>query len=85
MEVLIGVDPHKATNSAAAVSSAGEVLEYATFSASRQGLRALRAWAKRFGKRRWAIEGANGLGRTVAQYLVGNREDVLDVPAKLSA
>jgi len=61
IEVLIGVDPHKATNSAAAVSSAGELLEYATFSASRQGLRALRAWAKRFGKRRWAIEGANGL------------------------
>jgi transposase len=85
MEVLIGVDPHKATNSAAAVGGAGELLEHATFPTNRQGLRALRAWAKRFEKRRWAVEGASGLGRMVAQYLVGNGELVVDVPAKLSA
>jgi hypothetical protein len=43
MEVLIGVDPHKVTNTAAAVGGTGELLEHATFSASRQGLRSLRA------------------------------------------
>jgi transposase len=85
MEVLIGVDPHKATNSAVAIDGTGELLEQATFSASRQGLQALRAWAKRFEKRRWAVEGASGLGRTLAQFLVANGEDVVDVPAKLSA
>ena len=85
MEVLIGVDPHKATNSVAAIDESGELLEHASFPSSRHGLRALRAWAKRFEKRRWAVEGASGLGRAVAQYLVANGEGVVDVPAKLSA
>ena len=85
MEVIIGVDPHKATNSVAAIDGAGELLAHTSFSSSRHGLRALRAWAKRFEKRRWAVEGASGLGRTVAQYLVANGENVADVPAKLSA
>lgn len=61
MEVLIGVDPHKATNAVAAIDESGELLEHASFSSSRHGLRALRAWAKRFEKRCWAVEGASGL------------------------
>jgi transposase len=85
MEVLIGVDPHKATNSVAAIDESGELLEHASFPSSRHGLRALGAWAKRFEKRRWAVERASGLGRAVAQYLVANGEGVVDVPAKLSA
>ncbi len=85
MEVLIGVDPHKATYSVAAIDESGELLEQASFSSSRQGLRALWRWAKRFKQPRWAIEGAGGLGRTLAQYLVSNGESVVDVPAKLSA
>jgi transposase len=85
VEVLIGVDPHKAAHAVAAIDESGELLEQASFSSSRHGLRALRRWAKRFEQRRWAIEGAGGLGRTLAQYLVANGESVLDVPAKLSA
>lgn len=85
MEVLIGVDPHKATNSVAAIDESGELLECASFSSSRHGLRALHRWSRRFGRRSWAVEGASGLGRTLAQYLVGNGESVVDVPSKLSA
>ncbi len=85
MKVLIGVDPHKATNAVAALDEHGEVLERAEFSANRRGLRALERWAKRFPERRWAIEGANGLGRTLSQRLVSADEEVVDVPAKLSA
>jgi hypothetical protein len=48
---------------------AGELLQQVTFTASKHGLRALGAWAKRFEKRRWAVEGASGLGRSVAQFL----------------
>jgi transposase len=33
----------------------------------------------------WAVEGANGTGRPVAQRLLESGEDVLDVPAKLAA
>ena len=83
--MLIGVDPHKATHAVAAIDESGELLEQASFSSGMHGLRALRRWAKRFERRRWAIEGAGGLGRTLAQYLVGNGESVVDVPAKLSA
>lgn len=33
----------------------------------------------------WAIEGCNGIGRHIAQWLVADGETVVDVPAKLSA
>jgi hypothetical protein len=85
VKVLIGVDPHKAANAVAALDEHGEVLECAEFSADRRGLRALERWAKRFPERRWAIEGANGLGRTLSRRLVSADEEVVDVPAKLSA
>ncbi len=85
MMVLIGVDPHKATNAVAALNEHGELLECAEFRANREGLRALGRWSKRFPERRWAVEGANGLGRTLAQRLASAGEQVVDVPAKLSA
>jgi transposase len=33
----------------------------------------------------WAVEGSNGAGRPLAQQLLADGEQVLDVPAKLSA
>jgi transposase len=85
MQVLIGVDPHKASIAVAAVSEVGELLECATFPQNRSGLRTLERWAKRFPKRRWAIENAGGLGRHLAQRLSAAGESVVDVPPKLSA
>jgi transposase len=57
------VDPHKATNVVAAVDEQGEVIGQETFPATRKGLRDLQRWAKRFSERRWAVEGAGGIGR----------------------
>ncbi len=85
MGVLIGIDPHKATNAVAAVDEHGELLEYAVFSTNRAGLRSLGRWGKRFAERRWAVEGAGGLGRSVALRLVAAGETVVDVPAKLAS
>ena len=85
MMVLIGVDPHKATNAVAALNENGELLERAEFHANREGLRDLGRWSKRFSERRWAVEGANGLGRTLAQRLAASGESVVDVAPKLSA
>src|SRR3954462_2094627 len=85
MKMLVGVDPHKATNAVAVLNEAGKLLLSAHFPQNRAGLRALDRWAKRFPERRWAIEGANGLGRTLAQRLASAGEEVIDVPAKLSA
>jgi len=85
MEVVIGVDPHKGTNAVAVLNDREGLLEYAVFATDRAGLRSLARWAKRFGERRWAVEGASGLGRPVAQHLVAAGETVVDVPAKLSS
>jgi Transposase len=45
----------------------------------------LERWAKRFAEHRWAIEGASGIGRPLAQKLAASGEEVVDVPPKLSA
>src|SRR5918993_2644326 len=84
-KVLTGVDPHKATNAVAALDEHGELLERTEFPADRKGLRALERWAANFPRRKWAIEGANGLGRTLAHRLASAGEEVVDVPPKLSA
>jgi integrase len=52
MKVLIGVDPHKATNAVAAVDGGGKLIELATFPTNRSGLRSLERWGKRFEKPR---------------------------------
>ena len=83
MKVLIGADPHKASVAIAAVDEAtGELLERASFSQDRTGLRALDRWAKRFPARRWAVQNAGGLGRHLAVRLAAG-ESVVDVPPKL--
>jgi transposase len=84
--VLIGVDPHKATNVVAAIDEQGGLVGQETFPATRKGLRALERWAKRFPERRWAVEGAGGIGRPLAQQLLAAGERVVNVvPPKLSS
>ena len=84
-KVLIGVDPHKATNALAVLDEHGELLGRTEFPADRKGLEALERWAANFPRRKWAVEGANGLGRTLAHRLASAGENVVDVPPKLSA
>src|SRR5207302_646045 len=45
----------------------------------------LRRWAAAWPQRTWAIEGARGLGRLLAQQLVAAGEHVVDVQPKLAA
>jgi transposase len=86
MKVLIGVDPHKTSLAVAVVDEAvGELVECASFTQNRAGLRSLERWAKRFPERRWAVENAGGLGRYLAGRLAASGEPVVDVPPKLSA
>ena len=85
MPVMIGVDPHKASHTAAVLDEHGRLLNQLRIPASLDGYRLLRQWAVRWPDRCWAVEGAHGLGRAVAQRLVGDGEQVLDVPAKLAA
>jgi transposase len=85
VDVVIGIDPHKHSSTAAALDRAGHVLIVARFPATRAGHQSLRQWAGRWPARSFAIEGASGLGRAVAQHLLGHGERVVDVPAKLAA
>ncbi len=45
----------------------------------------MRRYVKQWPERLWAVEGANGVGRPLAQRLVAAGEHVVDVPAKLAA
>jgi transposase len=85
MPVMIGVDPHKASHTAAALDEHGQLLDRQRIPASLDGYRLLRQWAVRWPDRCWAVEGAHGIGRALAQRLVSDGEQVLDVPAKLAA
>jgi transposase len=82
---MIGVDPHKASHTAAALDQHGQLLDHQRIPATLDGYQQLRQWAGRWPQRCWAVEGAHGIGRALAQRLVGDGEQVLDVPAKLAA
>jgi transposase len=85
-DVMIAVDPHKASNTAAVLDPVSKtVIESARFANSTDGYAQLTAFAGRWAQRRWAVEGCFGAGRSLAQRLVADGELVLDVPAKLAA
>jgi transposase len=85
MPVMIGVDPHKTSHTAAALDDHGQLLGQQRIPATLDGYQQLRQWAGRWPQRCWAVEGAHSVGRALAQRLVGNGEQVVDVPAKLAA
>jgi transposase len=85
-EVLIAVDPHKASNTLAVIDPVSKVaVASRRFANTADGYRELRRFADRWASRRWAVEGCHGAGRSLAQRLVTDGEQVLDVPAKLAA
>jgi hypothetical protein len=83
--VMIGVDPHKGSHTAAAIGPAEEPLGQMRVRASASQVEQLVAWAAAWPERRWAVEGATGLGSLLAQQLVAAGERVLDVQPKLAA
>jgi transposase len=83
MTVIIGVDPHKASHTAVAISDGEEELDRKRVRAGGAQLAQLVSWAAPFEKRTWAIESASGLGYLLAQQLVAAGETVVDVPATL--
>jgi transposase len=77
---VFGCDPHKKTLTASVLDERGGVLGTETFRVSGDGHRAMEGWALSFGPViRWGIEGASGLGRHTAMYLIGRGHDVRDV------
>ena len=83
--VVIAIDPHKASWTAAAVGSNLQPLATLRVPVSRGGYRQLRRFARRWPAARWAIEGATGLGAPLSNRLGADGIDPVDVPAKLAA
>jgi transposase len=83
--VIIGVDPHKLSATIEVVDEHEQMLGQGRFTTDRAGFAAMRAYVKAWPRRVWAVEGANGVGRPLAQRLLESGEHVLDVPAKLAA
>jgi transposase len=84
-EVIIGVDPYRLSATIEVVNRHEQLLGSGRFTTDKAGYTALRAYAKTWPHRVWAVEGANGAGRPLAQRLVEAGEQVLDVSAKLAA
>src|SRR4051794_9733636 len=70
--VTVGVDPHKRSVTIEAIDDQEKKLATGRFGTGRRDYR-------------WAIEGAHGVGRPLAQRLLADGETVVDVPAKLAA
>jgi transposase len=83
MSVIIGVDPHKASNTIA-VLDGDEVLFDHRYQNTTAGFGDMLAAVAVWPQRRWAVEGAHGMGHLIAQQLLGRGESVVDVPAKLA-
>jgi transposase len=84
-QVVIGVDPHKLSATIEVVDHEEQLLGAGRFSTDQAGYSAMRSYAKAWPDRVWAVEGASGVGRPLAQRLLEAGEQVVDVPAKLAA
>jgi transposase len=79
LDVVIGVDTHKDTHTAAVVSLTGAVLDHVTVPADPKGYRRLIAFADRHQGRLWAIEGTGSFGAGLTTALLARSERVVEV------
>src|SRR6202050_3730593 len=82
---MIGVDPHKASHTAVAISAAEEPLGELRVRACVVQAERLLAWAAAWPQRTWAVEGAGGTGPLLAQELLSAGERGVGVQPKLGA
>src|SRR4029453_9657380 len=84
-KVFIGVDPHKLSATIEVVDHRERILATGRFDTDKAGYVMMRKHVAAWPERVWAVEGSNGAGRPLAQRLLANGEQVVDVPAKLAA
>jgi transposase len=85
--IVIGVDPHKRTHTAAAVEqTTGELVSERTVKARQLGHEQLLAWARSLGQERlWALEDCRHVSVSLERLLLASGERVVRVPPKLMA
>ncbi len=84
-KAIIGVDPHQLSATIEVVDQHENLLGSVRFTTDKAGYAGMRSYVKAWPERVWAVEGANGAGRPLAQRLLEAGEYVIDVPAKLAA
>lgn len=83
--VVIGMDPHKRSVTIEVMTAGEAIVGGGRFGTDLDGYGRLLAYARQWPERVWAVEGCAGIGKHVADRLVADGEDVVDVPAKMSA
>ena len=86
MGVIIGMDPHKRSATIEVIDDeSGKMLSKDRFGTDKVGYRQMLLAGREYPDRVWAVEGCNGIGRHIAQRLLADGQQVIDVPPKLSA
>ena len=83
--VVIGMDPHKRSATIEAMGPDEQVPGGGRFGTDPAGFEAMLAVAAGWQDRVWAVEGCEGIGKHLVLRLLDAGEQVVDVPAKLSA
>jgi transposase len=84
--ITVGIDPHREMFTASVLDERGRRMSHEHFTNNHRGHAEVLQWAQRHGDvDRFGIEGASGLGRPLAEFLVGRGVDVRDVPAHRTA
>lgn len=84
--VTIGVDPHKQTHTAAAVSDLGVELEHTTVPARSAGNEELLTWARGLDPERvWAVEDVRNVSGSLERFLIDRGETVVRLAPQLMA
>ena len=84
-QVVIGMDPHKRSATIEIMAGDEAVAGGGRYGTDAAGYAAMLAEARRWPQRMWAIEGCQGIGRHLANRLLADGEQVVDVPPKLPA
>lgn len=84
--IIVGVDPQRTVFTASVLDESGRNLNHQHFANTERGHADALAWAQSIGSiHRIGIEGASGLGRPLAEFLVDYGLDVRDVPPHKTA
>jgi transposase len=83
--VVIGMDPHKRSATIEIMAGDEAILGGGRYATDAAGYREMLTQVKHWPERIWAIEGCQGIGRHLANRLLADGEQVVDVPPRLSA
>ncbi|MFC7489829.1 MULTISPECIES: IS110 family transposase [unclassified Knoellia] len=79
------MDPHKRSVTIEVMLADDSVVGSGRFDTTVEGYKEMLDFAAAWPDRVWAIEGCEGIGRHIAHRLLADGQDIVDVPAKLSA